>query len=395
MIKLLRRLRPSSPAAPGISGPARVDGRTKRLAGRLLPGDIAVIDHADVDRVAAESLVAAQVAAVVDAAPASSSRFPNMGPQILVEAGVPLLDNAGPGVMRLREGTHLQIDLATGVITADGHRVGQGEVQSESKVQANMAKARRGLSDQMAAFAANTMDFLERESDEFLEPRELPQITTVMKDRPALIVVRGYHYREDLAVLKPYVAEAKPVLIGVDGGADALIEAGLKPDMVVGDMDSVSDKALASGAELVVHAYRDGRAPGAKRLENMGLTYVSMPAAGTSEDVAMLIADNKEADLIVAVGTHLNLVEFLDKGREGMASTFLTRLRVGGKLVDAKGVSRLYRRGVSNGQLAALLGAGAVAMLAALLATPAGQTLIAVAGAGLDDVWAWIKAVVT
>jgi uncharacterized membrane-anchored protein len=198
-----------------------------------------------------------------------------------------------------------------------------------------------------------------------------------------LIVVRGYHYKEDLVALRPYIREYRPILVGVDGGADALLEMRLKPDMIVGDMDSVSDAALQSGAELVVHAYRDGRAPGLERLERMGLHAIAFPATGTSEDVAMLLADDKGAELIVAVGTHATLVEFLDKGRAGMASTFLTRLRVGGKLIDAKGVSRLYRSRIPIWMLGLLLLAGITAVLMTVLTTPTGQVL----ADGLRDRW--------
>jgi uncharacterized membrane-anchored protein len=205
-----------------------------------------------------------------------------------------------------------------------------------------------------------------------------------------LIVVRGYHYREDLALLRSYIRENRPVLIGVDGGADAIIDAGWQPDMIVGDMDSVSDRALACGAEIVVHAYRDGKAPGLERVKALGVDPVVFPATGTSEDITMLLADDKGAELIVAVGTHATLVEFLDKGRAGMASTFLTRLRVGGKLVDAKGVSRLYRTRISNTQLTLLSGAGVAAVLAALASTSAGQTFFGLIGARFDDVVSWI-----
>ncbi|MDR0365933.1 MAG: thiamine pyrophosphokinase, partial [Bifidobacteriaceae bacterium] len=249
------------------------------------------------------------------------------------------------------------------------------------------------LTEALSAFAANTMRFVEQESDQFLERQKIPQIATNLEGQTVLMVVRGYHYREDLMVLRSFVREKRPVIIGVDGGADAVLEAGLKPDLIVGDMDSVSDKALRSGAELIVHAYKDGRAPGALRLDELGLEYVLLPMAGTSEDVAMIVADDKGAALIVAVGTHQTLAEFLDKGREGMASTFLTRLRVGGKLVDAKGVSRLYRQGVSNWQLVWLVAAGLVAVFAALSVTSAGQTILGLMGAFFDDSWAWIKQV--
>jgi uncharacterized membrane-anchored protein len=218
----------------------------------------------------------------------------------------------------------------------------------------------------------------------------VPDIRTVLEGRQALIVVRGYHYKEDLATLRPYVREYRPVLIGVDGGADAILEAGYTPDLVVGDMDSVSDRSLTCGAEVVVHAYRDGTAPGLDRVRALGIDPVVFPATGTSEDVAMLLADDKGASLIVAVGTHATLVEFLDKGRSGMASTFLTRLRVGGKLVDSKGVSRLSRQRISNTQVVVLALAGLLAVAVALAATQAGQTVYSLIGARIDDLVSWV-----
>ncbi|MGH3657778.1 MAG: putative cytokinetic ring protein SteA, partial [Micromonosporaceae bacterium] len=206
-----------------------------------------------------------------------------------------------------------------------------------------------------------------------------------MAGRHVLIVVRGYDYKADLDVLRPYIREFKPVLIGVDGGADALVEAGYTPDMIIGDMDSVSDDVLRCGAEIVVHAYADGRAPGLARVEALGLSAVTFPAAATSEDIAMLLADEKAASLIVAVGTHATLVEFLDKGRGGMASTFLTRLRVGGKLVDAKGVSRLYRQNLSTSSLVLLVLAALAAMAAAVAVSTVGRFYLEVLAEWWDN----------
>jgi uncharacterized membrane-anchored protein len=270
-----------------------------------------------------------------------------------------------------------------------------GTEQTDASVEADQAAARAGLNDQLELFAANTLEYMVKERDLLLDGVGVPQITTPIDGRHVLIVVRGYHYKEDLATLRPYIREYRPVLIGVDGGADAILEAGHTPDLIVGDMDSVSDTALTCGAEIVVHAYRDGRAPGQQRVEDLGVTPVVFPATGTSEDVAMLLADDKGAEIIVALGTHVTLVEFLDKGRSGMASTFLTRLRVGGKLVDAKGVSRLYRQRISDAQLAGLLFAGLLALAVALAATPAGRTLYTLAGGWLHDAWSviaqWFK----
>jgi uncharacterized membrane-anchored protein len=371
-------------------GRVRVDPSTKTLTKRLSPGDIAVIDHFDIDRVSAEALVRIGPAAVLNAARSTSGRYPNLGPEILVSSGVTLIDDLGPAVMSLKEGTAVRLDGAT-VFDAEGSVIAEGVRQTETSVVANMEAARAGLSEQIEAYATNTMDYIRRERELLLDGVGVPDITTEINGRHVLIVVRGYSYKEDLAMLRPYIREYRPLLVGVDGGADAILAAGLKLDLIVGDMDSVSDDALTSGAEIVVHAYRDGRAPGEERVKNLGVDYVVFPATGTSEDVAMLLADDKGAELIVAVGTHETLVEFLDKGRSGMASSFLTRLRVGGKLIDAKGVSRLYEHRVSNGQVALLVLAGLVALLAALAVTPVGRAFFAVVLVRIDDVLSWFR----
>ena len=351
---------------------ARLDRRTKTLTKRLQPGDVAVIDHADIDRVSADALVACRVSAVVNAAPSTTGRYPNLGPEILLAAGIPLLDAVGPSVFDdLEEGE--QVRLHEQSLYVGERCVASGTVQTAESVEEALAQARLGLAAQLEAFAANTMEYLLKERDLLLDGVGVPALRTDLTGRHALIVVRGYDYKQDLAVLRPYIREYRPVLIGVDGGADALIEAGYRPDLVVGDMDSVSDNALRCGAEIVVHAYADGRAPGLQRVEDLGVEAVVFPAAGTSEDVAMLLADEKDASLIVAVGTHATLVEFLDKGRAGMSSTFLTRLRVGGKLVDAKGVSRLYRSRISSMSLVLLVLATVVAMLAVVLVSTTGR----------------------
>jgi uncharacterized membrane-anchored protein len=376
---------------PGLSGPARVDRRTKDLTKRLRPGDIAVIDHEDLDRVSAEALVACKPAAVVNASSSISGRYPNLGPEILVAAGIPLYDRAGPDAMTIKDGTELTLEA--GAVRTTESTVTTATVLDNNAVQEAMTLARAGLSDQLEAFAQNTMDYLRKERELLFDGVGVPDIRTDLDGRHALIVVRGYHYKDDLQTLRHYIREYKPILIGVDGGADALIEARHQPDLIVGDMDSVSDDALRCGAEIVVHAYRDGRAPGLERVRALGVEPVVFPATGTSEDVAMLLADDKGASLIVAVGTHVTLVEFLDKGRSGMASTFLTRLRVGGKLVDAKGVSRLYRARISSFSLVLMLIVGLLALGAALWSTDGGRALLQVLGARIDDLWSSIQGV--
>jgi len=363
----LRPLRPrdSQPAVPepaGLAGPVRLDKRTKNLVKRLKPGDVAVIDHLDIDRVAAETLVERAPVVVVNAAQSISGRYPNAGPAILVEAGIPLLDAVGQTVFELAEGAQVQVDQ-DGVVRLDGAEVASGEWLRPEDVRKRMDAAKDNLATALEDFTLNTLSYVRRDRDLLLEGLEIPTLRTRLRDRHVLVVVRGHDYKKDLSTLRGYIQEFRPALIGVDGGADALLEVGLKPDLILGDMDSVTNHALTSGAEIVVHAYPDGRAPGKERVEALGLEPLVLPGAGTSEDMAMLLAYESDCDLIVAVGSHASMVEFLDKGRPGMASTFLTRLKVGPKLVDAKGVNRLYRQGVRRADLIFLVVAALAAML--------------------------------
>lgn len=359
---------------------ARVDARTKHLVQRLEPGDIAVIDHEDLDRVSAEALVLAGVAGVVNSAPSISGRYPNLGPLTLLEAGVPLIDGVGPLLMRkVREGDPLRLEGDRLLI---GDRlVGVGIRRSASEVREAMSEARLALAERFESFATNTLEYMQRERDLLFGGAGLPALDHDLSQRAVLVVVRGTNHREDLAALRGYIHDVRPVLLGVDGGADALIEAGYTPHLILGDMDSVSDEALLSSrrrsglrrrsaTELVLHAYEDGRAPGRQRLEALGVPYKVVEAAGTSEDVAFLLAHEKGAEAIVAVGSHGNLREFLDKGRAGMASTFLVRLRVGEILMDAKGVSRVYAPRIRTRDSLLLIGAAIVAMVAAVAASP-------------------------
>ena len=383
-------------SAARTEGVARLGKRTKDLTKRLRPGEIAIIDHEDIDRVAAEALLEREPAAVLNVAASTSGRYPNAGPRILVDAGIVLVDSLGDEVFEgIRDGERITVE--DGRVLLEGEPIAEGARQDDASVAASQEASREGLSEQLELFAENTMEYMLRERDLLLDGIGAPEVATRMDGRPVLIVVRGYHYKEDLATLKPFLRENRPVIIGVDGGADAVLEAGFRPDMIIGDMDSVSDRALRSGSELVVHAYRDGRAPGMERLAELGLAEgaVSFPASGTSEDIAMLLADEKGASVIVAVGTHGTLEEFLDKGRAGMSSTFLTRLRIGSKLVDAKGVSRLYRQRISTFQLVLLAVAGLAALAVALWATPGGQALVQILFARLDGLLSWFTTLFT
>jgi uncharacterized membrane-anchored protein len=377
-----QRHRPAGPGAT-LEGSARLGRRTKSLVKRLGAADVAIIDHADLDRIAAEDLLATGVPAVINVAPFSTGRYPNAGPLTLAQGGVRLIETpAAPLFEELDDGD--LVVITGGEISCNGKVLASGKVLSPEDLAGLLAEHRRLIDKALADFTENTMAHLREEGGLLTGDLELPRTRTKFRDRHVLIVVRGSTYRKDLRVLDAYIRGVRPILVGVDGGADALIEAGWKPDVILGDMDSASDEALRSGAELIVHAYPDGTAPGADRVEQLTLDHTAVRSVGTSQDVAMLMAHEKGADLIVSVGAHFNLVEFLDRSRAGMSSTFLTRLRVGELLVDAKGVSRLYNPGVTGGQLAMFLLASLVLLTIVVINTPALSDLV-------DLVWLKLK----
>jgi uncharacterized membrane-anchored protein len=375
------QLRPA--VEPAITGRARLGRRTKDLVKRLRPGDVAVIDHADLDRIAAEDLAASGVAAVINVASSSTGRYPNAGPLVLARAGVKLVDApAAPLFAELRDGDEISItggEIRThGTVLASGHPIGLEEANDLLEAQ------RKRINEALGSFATNTIEHVREEGALLAGKIEFPPTRTRFRGRHVLIVVRGTTYRRDLQALRAYIEDTKPVLVGVDGGADAILEEGFEPDVVLGDMDSASDSALGGGAELIVHAYRDGQAPGRERLKRLGLAYLVVPAVGTSEDVAMLLAHEKGAELIVSVGAHFNVTEFLDKNRAGMSSTFLTRLRIGETLVDAKGVSRLYNPGVRGWQMGLFVLASLLLIVIVVISSPALEELF-------DLIWLKIK----
>jgi uncharacterized membrane-anchored protein len=370
-----------------VAGPIRPGRRTKLLVGHLVRGDIALIDHLDIDRVSAEELIAAGTVAVLNCRPSSGGSYPNLGPQLLVEAGILLVDlpadslfdvvsDGDPVVIRpLPASAAVDDDGVTGAPHAQvlrrGQVLAQGEILDLGRVHADTEARRLEIDEALERFAQNTIEHM-REERELLAGRiELPRFTTDFRDRSTLVVVRGVGHQRDLRALRPFIRDMRPVIVAVDGGADALLDAGLRPSMIVGDMDSAGEAALRCGAELVVHSYPDGEAPGRHRLEQLGLPFKLVPAPGTSQDVALLIAAEKGARLIVSVGSQFNLVDFLDRSRKGMSSTFLTRLRIGEILVDAKGVSRLYRPRPGLTPLLLVIAAGLLAMAAVVWETPA------------------------
>lgn len=351
------------------SGTARVDLRTKNLIHRIKAGEIAIIAHDDLDQAAAEGLVERAVGAVVNTKKSVTGTYPNSGPLVLERAGIVLIDADERLLDAVKDGDSITIHEDGSVVRA-GVTLATGTPMRGDALADAMRRAYRNLGATLERFVQNTADYLELERDLVLQGTGIPDILTVIEGRDAVIVVRGNEHRADLVTLRPYLKEQRPVLIAVDGAADTLLDLGYTPTIIVGDMDSISSEALTCGAELIVHAYPDGRAPGLERVHALGLTAVIFPSIGTSEDIAMLLAYEKGANLLVAVGAHDNLIEFLDKGRAGMASTFVVRLKVGPRLVDAKGVNRLYRSSVRTRDLVGFVIAASAAMATAAVIFP-------------------------
>ena len=367
-----------------FTGRARLDRKTKHLVRRLTGGDIAIIDHRDIDRVSAEELVESGVRVVVNVAESQTGRFPNPGPLVLVRGGVRLIDAPGADLFdTVSEGETLSVRGAG--LYRNGTCLANGRIRIEEELARSLAEQQGRVTQSLEEFAENTLRYLREEGRLLSGELDLPPLETRFRDRHALVVARGPGHKRDLRIVRPYVRDFKPVLVGVDGGADALVEAGYKPDVIVGDMDSVSDATLRCGAEVVVHAYRHGAAPGAERLERLGVPYQTVGVAGISEDVALLLAHEKGAELIVAVGTHFNLLEFLERDRAGMSSTFVTRLKVGENLIDAKGVSRLVSRRIGIWPVVVLILLAVATIITAVIASPSLRNVIEVLELRLRD----------
>jgi uncharacterized membrane-anchored protein len=384
----LRRSGVRDPAA--IHGTGRLDRRTRQLARRLTRGDIAVIDHVDIDRAAALALVEAGVVAVVNVAPSISGRYPNLGPQVLLEAGIALLDNVGTDAFaQISDGDRLRI--ADDTVYRGDVAVACGVRQNAASVATALESSKDGLASQLAAFSANATEHLRRERDLLLDGAGVPAVTTQLAGRHALVVMRAFDYRGDLAALKTYLKDVAPVLIGVDAGADVLLAAGYRPDLIVTAGDEISDAALQCGAEVVRVGASDARNGASDRFERLGVQPVDFATRGTPEDAALLLASAAAADLIVLVGSHASLLEFLDRGRSGMASAFLTRAAVGSRLVDAKAVASMHRNRIRGWWVALVVAAALLVVGAAIATTPVGQQWWDSISAWLLSSYRWLR----
>jgi uncharacterized membrane-anchored protein len=370
----------SPPAPPGIVATARVGRRAGALVPRLRPGDIAVLDHPDLDRSSAQALVESGIAAVLNAGPFISGRYPNLGPELLAQAGIELVDQIGEdGLAAIKDGVRVRLD--DGVVYLDDRAIAGGRPVGLDQVIEEMAAARVGLAAQLESFTHNSTEFLRREQDVLLHDEGAPTLSTKLSGRPVVVVVRAHDHDEELARVASYLKDQRPVLVGVDRGADALLEAGHRPDIVVvtgqrrqhDNLDLVSARALKAARDVVLVLDRGASRHSTDQLDRLGIRASRFETGATAEDAALLLAHLSGASLIVGVGMHATLDEFLDRQRDGLASTYLTRLKVGPRLVDARAVPQLYSGVVHPRHLALLLLAGLVALAAAIGTTPVGQ----------------------
>jgi uncharacterized membrane-anchored protein len=372
-MKPATRTRPAT-TAPGLTGTARVERRTRVLLPRLRPGDVAVLDHLDMDRATAQALVDAGVSAVLNASPMISGRFPNLGPQVLTEAGILLLDSV-EGAFGIADGAAVRIHDE--VVFADGEAVAMGREVDVHTVDHEMAQARAGMGSQLETFTHNSTEFLRREEGLLLHGLGLPETATRIAGRPVVVVVPGGRSRRRLASIEAFIREQDPVLVGVDRGADLLLDSGHRPDIVLlsntaGDAERPSAKALRAARDVVVRVDSGGRLH-AEQLERLGVRPLPLESSGTSEDTALLLLEAEAARLIVGVGLHASLEEVLDRQNPSLAGTYLTRLKVGHLLVDAASVHLLYSGRVRPRHVFLVLVAGLLALATAVAVTPVGQ----------------------
>jgi uncharacterized membrane-anchored protein len=394
-MKMSALLSRNAGSRPGVAGTARVDRDIDRLLRRIGPGDIVVMDALDLDRITADALVEADIIAVVNCSPSISGRYPNLGPEVLVANGVMLIDDAGPEIFKkIKDGARIRLNDG-GVYTGD-RRIALGTERTAEAIHDLMHEAKSGLVAHLEAFAGNTIEFIRSESPLLIDGMGIPDIDVDLHRRHVVIVAEESNAAEDLKALKPFIKEYQPVLIGVGTGADVLRKGGYRPALIVGDPESMSVEVLRSGAQVVLPADADGHAKGLERIQDLGVGAMTFPAAGSAADLALLLADHHGASLIVTVGHTANIEEFFDRTRQqSLPSTFLTRLKVGEKLVDAKAVATLYRSRVSGGAIALLVLAMLIAVIAALWVSRADATVLQWVSDYWDRFLLWVQGIVT
>jgi uncharacterized membrane-anchored protein len=377
VVKLRTRLQTDA----GVTGTARTDRRTTALLPRLRSGDVAVLDHVDLDGPTAEALVEAGVVAVVNRSPMISGRFPNRGPQLLVDAGIPMVDLAhgldGRDLLAaVADGRPVQV--RGGSLLLGDQVVAEGRALSAEDVADQLGAAESGLSSQLHTLTHNTAEFLRREEALVLHGEGVPQTRTRLRGRPVVVVAQGPDDVAELRRIRRYLREVEPVVIASGDGLTVARGAGLRPDVVVLDARAEElppAKALRECRDVVITQATSGMRAGmgADRFERLGVRVLTMQTSATPADAALLLADAAGATPIIGVGLRGTIDEFLDGNREGLGSGFVARLKVGPRLVDADAVPMLY-----SGQLRArhaylVLLIGLIAVAAALATTDVGH----------------------
>ncbi len=365
-MKMSALLSRNSSSRPGVVGTARVDKDIDRLLRRVGPGDIVVLDVLDLDRITADALVDARIAGVVNASPSISGRYPNLGPEVLVANNITLIDSTGPDVFKkIKDGS--KIRLHSGGVYHGDRRLIHGVERDDEEIADLMHDAKTGLVAHLEAFSGNTIEFIRSESPLLIDGIGIPDVDVDMYRRHVVVVTDGPGAEEDLKSLRPFIKEYQPILVGVAGGADYLQNAGYIPRLIVGNPEQMSIEVLKCGAQVVLPADSDGHAAGLERIQDLGIGAMTFPAAGSAADLALLLVDHHGASLIVTAGHSTTIEEFFDRTRQqSNPSTFLTKLKVGEKLVDAKAVATLYRNNISGGAIAMLVLAVLFAIVAAL-----------------------------
>jgi len=377
VVKLRTRLQ----ADAGVAGTARTDRRTAALLSRIGRGDIAVLDQVDLDGPTAEALVEAGVAAVVNRAQMISGRFPNRGPQLLLDAGIPMVDQAdGTGGRDLLSAVAdgRRVVLRGGTLLAGDQVLAEGRALTRDDVAHQLADAESGLTSQLHTLTHNSAEFLRREEALILHGEGVPRVRTRLRGRPVVVVGHGPDDAAELRRLRRYLREVRPVVIATGDGLAVTRAAGLSPDVVVLDgrtEDLPGAKSLRACRDVVITEARGGPRSGAgsDRFERIGVRAIAMQTTATPADAALLLADGSGAAPIIGVGLRGTVEEFLDGTRDGLGSGYVTRLRVGPRLVDATAVPMLY-----SGQLRArhaylVLLIGLIAVAAAIATTDVGH----------------------
>lgn len=344
---------------PGLHGALRDCTPGGNGMKKFRAGDIAVINAANISRQEAQALIDVQPAAVVNVAEFSTGTIPNYGPHMLLDAQVELLENVGEEfVAGFRDGKKARITTDGEVFVGDT-LLGQGIKVERAKAEKDFAGARRNLVDHMEAYFGNSIEFIHSEGPLLIDGLGIPEAGAEMRERKVLVVSPSEDHRGKIKGLRNFIREYDPVLVGVDSAADSLVELGYTPDLIVGNPQDIATETLRSGARVILPADPDGTAEGLERIQDLGIGAMTFPAATDSAtDLALLLADYHEAEMIVQVGDSLDLDDIFAAEARATPAAMLTRLKAGSRLVDSSAIINLYtvKSGSSLTWLWAVLG---------------------------------------